>query len=227
MLLDKRRQKSDKCFNIIFRITHNRKVYTLNSGVAILEVYWNGKRNEIDKSHPNANLLNLKISKQYFDLQKSILQLEEEFSIEKLKKIVSDEPEFEQQLTFKKFTEDLISQLVELNKTGNALVYQTALNQFMLVCDSDNLMFPEIDYVLIEKFSNCLLKKGLKQNSISNYLRTIRAIYNKAIKQKIVDRSLYPFSDFTIKSEKTIKRAVLKEEIRALMCDFKLNWTFF
>ena len=57
-------------------------------------------------------------------------------------------------------------------------------------------------------------------------MRTIRAIYNKAIKQKIVDRSLYPFSDFTIKSEKTIKRAVLKEEIRALMYVFKLNWTF-
>jgi hypothetical protein len=34
-LLDKRRAKSDGCFNIIFRVTHERKVYTLNSGISI------------------------------------------------------------------------------------------------------------------------------------------------------------------------------------------------
>ena len=53
----------------------------------------------------------------------------------------------------------------------------------------------------------------MKQNSIHNYFRTIRAIYNKAIKHKVVDRSFYPFHDITVKSESTPKRAITKEDL--------------
>ena len=212
-LLDKRRQKSDGSFNIIFRITHNRKVYTLNSGFQTLELHWNDKRNEIDKSHPNAKLLNLKVTQQYYKIQQAILQLDEEFSMEKLRYLVDDNPKKQLQTSFKVFAEGLIAQMIEVNKTGNALVYQTAVNQFMLSVSNEQLMFTDIDYVLLEKFSHHLVKRGLKVNSISNYIRTIRAIYNKAIKMKMVDRSLYPFYDFSIKSEKTAKRAISKDDI--------------
>lgn len=212
-LLDTRRAKSDGSFNIIFRITQNRKVYTLNSGVSISSPYWNDKRNEIDKTHPNASLLNLKITKQYFKLQQTILQLDDEFSIEKLRFMVDDNPKKQLQTTFKEFAEKLIAEMIELNKTGNALVYQTALNQFIAVNNNYELLFSEIDYVVLEKFRNHLFKRKLKQNTISNYIRTIRAIYNKAIKLKVVDRSFYPFYDISIKTEKTAKRAISKDDI--------------
>ncbi len=215
-LLDTRRQKSDGSFNIIFRITHNRKVYTLNSGFQTLELYWNDKRNEIDKSHPNAKLLNLKVTQQYFKIQQAILQLDEEFCMEKLRYLIDDNPKKQLQTSFKVFAEQLITQMIETNKTGNALVYQTAVNQFMLCINNDQLQFTEIDYVLLEKFSHHLVKRGLKLNSISNYIRTIRAIYNKAIKMKLVDRSLYPFYDFSINTEKTAKRAISKDDIAKL-----------
>lgn len=215
-LLDTRRQKSDGSFNIIFRITHNRKVYTLNSGFQTLELHWNDKRNEIDKSHPNANLLNLKVTQQYFKIQQAILQLDEKFSMEKLRYLMDNNPKKQLRTSFKGFAEQLITQMIETNKTGNALVYQTAVNQFMLCINNDQLQFSEIDYVLLEKFSHHLVKRGLKVNSISNYIRTIRAIYNKAIKMKLVDRSLYPFYDFSINTEKTAKRAISKDDIAKL-----------
>ena len=68
-LLDKRRAKSDGCFNIIFRVTHERKVYTFNSEILIKELHWNKQRNEIDKTHPNSKLLNIKLSIQFFKIQ--------------------------------------------------------------------------------------------------------------------------------------------------------------
>jgi hypothetical protein len=74
--------------------------------------------------------------------------------------------------------------MIETNKTGNALVYQTAVNQLMVCVNNDQLLFSDIDYALLEKFSNYLIKKGLRVNTISNYIRTVRAIYNKAIKLK-------------------------------------------
>ena len=218
-LLDKRRAKSDGSFNIIFRITHNRNNYSINSDVSILIQQWNEKKSEINKLHPNFNLLNLKITKQFFKIQQAILLLDDEFNIEKLRFMLDDNPKKQSQYKFKVFSEELIAQMIHNNKTGNALVYQTAVNQFMAIVNNDQLLFTEIDYALLEKFSNHLVKKGLKINTISNYIRTIRAIYNKAIKMKLVDRALYPFYDISIKSEKTANRAISKDVI------FKLKQT--
>ena len=215
-LLDTRRAKSDGSFNIIFRITQNRKVYTLNSGVSISSPYWNDKRNEIDKSHPNANLLNLKITQQYFKIQKAILQLDDEFSIDQLRFIIDDNPKKQLNTTFKTFADKLISQMIEVNRTGNAIVYQTAVNRLVSFYGRDDFGFHEIDYSLLDDFALHLSKKGLKQNSISNYFRSIRAIYNKAIKSKVVERSFYPFHDISIKTEKTAKKAISKSDIAKL-----------
>ena len=215
-LLYKRRAKSDGSFNIIFRITNNRNNYSINSGVSVLVKYWNEKKFEINKLHPNFNLLNLKITKQFFKIQQAILVLDDGFSIEKLRFMIDDNPKKQSQSTFKVFSDELIAQMIHTNKTGNALVYQTAVNQFMASVNNDQLLFSEIDYPLLEKFSNHLVKKGLKINSISNYIRTIRAIYDKAIKLKVVERSFYPFYDISIKSEKTAKRAISKDDILKL-----------
>lgn len=215
-LLDTRRQKSDGSFNIIFRVTHERKVYTLTSGISTTELYWNKHRNEIDKTHPNSKLLNIKLSNQFFKIQQVILELDTDFTISELKNRVEGKPESSKEVTFKFFSDNLILQMLEINKTGNALVYQTALNRFVAFYGKDDFVFKDINYSVLEEFERHLLLTGLKLNSISNYIRTIRAIYNKAIKLKVVDRSFYPFYDISIKSEKTAKRAIFKDDIYKL-----------
>jgi integrase/recombinase XerD len=216
VLLDQRRAKSDGTFNIIFRITDYKKVCTINSGVSIDAKYWNSKKALIDKSHPNSKLLNIKLSKAFFKIEQSILTLDEEFSIEKFKGLVTDTSQKGSKDTFETFSNKLIEQMMEVNRVGNALIYRTAVNRLISYCGKD-IAFTEINYKLLNEFNHHLITSGLKQNSISNYFRTIRAIYNKALKEKIIDRSLYPFHDISIKSEKTAKRAVLKEDIVKLL----------
>lgn len=216
LLLDTRRAKSDGNFNVIFRITHIKKVYTINSGVAVLEKHWNEKKSEIDKSHPNSKLANLKLSKDYFQIQQAILRLEDDFSIEALRNLIDGKPANSKPTNFKAFSEMLITQMFQVKRTGNAIVYQTAVNRFLQFCDKPDIKFSEIDYSLLQRFSHSLTLQGLKQNSISNYFRSLRAIYNKAIKEKLADRSQYPFYDMKIKTEKTAKRAILREDIMNL-----------
>lgn len=215
-LLDTRRQKSDGCFNIIFRVTHERKVYTLNSGISTTELYWNKQRSEIDKTHPNSKLLNIKLSSEFFKIQQVLLELDDVFTIKELRNRVEGKPESFKEVTFKSFSDKLILQMLEINKTGNALVYQTAVNRFVAFYGKDDFVFKDVNYSVLEQFEHHLLLAGLKLNSISNYIRTIRAIYNKAIKLKVVERSFYPFYDISIKSEKTAKRAILKDDIYKL-----------
>ena len=214
-LLDNRRAKSDGTFNVIFRITDFKKVYTINSGISLPLQFWNDKKNDVDKSHPNAKLLNIKLSKEYFKIEQAILMLDDDFTIEKLKELINGKPLCDAPETFKVFADKIIQQMMDVKRTGNAIVYQTAVNRLIAYCGKD-VTFIEINYALLDQFSHHLLISGLKQNSVSNYFRSIRAIYNKAIKLKVVDRSYYPFYDISIKSEKTAKRAVSREDIRKL-----------
>ena len=212
VLLDIRRAKSDGSFNIIFRITNLQKVYTINSGISLQKYFWNEKKMEVEKSHPNSKLLNIKLSKNYFKIEQAVLSLDDEFSIEKIKAMLSGKPQVEAPDTFQVFADKIIQQMKEANRVGNAIVYQTAVNRLVSYCGRD-VTFLEIDFKLLDQFSHHLITSGLKQNSVSNYFRSIRAIYNKAIKMKIVNRSSYPFHDISIKSEKTAKRAILKEDL--------------
>lgn len=211
-ILDTRRAKSDGTYNIIFRITHIKKVYTINSGISLLDCFWNHKNSEVEKAYPNSKLLNIKLSKEYFKIEQALLQLDDEFTIEKLKKMLSGKPVDDPTDTFKVFADKVIKQMFEANRTGNAIVYNSAVTRLINYCGND-VAFTEINYQLLDEFKHHLITSGLKQNSISNYFRSIRAIYNKAIKLKVVDRSYYPFYDITIKSEKTSKRAISKEEL--------------
>jgi len=215
-LLDLRRAKSDGTFNIIFRIIDFKKVYTINSGVALPQNYWDERKGQVAKEYPNAKLLNIKLSKHFFKIEQAVLSLDDEFSIEKLKAMLSGKPQDEAPETFQVFADKIIQQMMEANRVGNALVYQTAVNRLIAYCGKD-VSFEEVNYKLLDQFSHHLTTSGLKINSVSNYFRSIRAIYNKAIKMKVVDRSFYPFHDISIKSEKTAKRAILKDDITKLL----------
>ena len=129
--------------------------------------------------------------------------------------MLSGKPQVEAPDTFKVFADKIIQQMMEANRVGNAIVYQTAVNRLISYCGKD-VSFEEVNYKLLDQFSHHLITSGLKQNSVSNYFRSIRAIYNKAIKLKVVERSFYPFYDISIKSEKTAKRAILKDDILKL-----------
>jgi integrase len=215
-LLDLRRAKSDGTFNIIFRIIDFKKVYTINSGVSLPQQYWDERKGQVAKEYPNAKLLNIKLSKHFFKIEQAVLSLDNEFSIEKLKAMLSGKPQDEARETFQVFADKIIQQMMEANRVGNALVYQTAVNRLIAYCGKD-VSFEEVNYKLLDQFSHHLTTSGLKINSVSNYFRSIRAIYNKAIKMKVVDRSFYPFHDISIKSEKTAKRAILKDDIAKLL----------
>lgn len=215
-ILDTRRQKVDGSYPIIFRITNYNRIYTITSGMAVEQHQWDSSKMEVSKLHPNAQLINTTLSKKYFEIQRALLKLEDadEFSIADLKQHLEGKTvPVKQQITFKSFSNQLITEMMQINHAGNALVYQTAVNRFINYCGNPAIKFSAINYTTLQSFSNSLQASGLKPNSISNYLRTLRAIYNKAIRAKLVDRSKYPFLDVKIRSERTIKRAVLKEDV--------------
>ncbi|HWZ35263.1 MAG TPA: site-specific integrase [Mucilaginibacter sp.] len=219
--MDTRRPKSDGTYAISIRITHNRQSTTFNTGVFINQEFWLTDKSAVSTSHQNSALLNKTITETYLKVQKAVIELESEqaFSFDNLKDRLNSQqakPTISKSLPFKTFAEQLVTDMLSVNETGNAIVYRTTINRFMSFANDDKLKFNAIDYKLLDGFRRHLLKGGVKQNTISNYFRTLRAIYNKAIKAKVVDRSRYPFLDISVKSERTAKRAIAIDDLKAI-----------
>jgi len=229
VVLDQRRVKSDGKYSIMFRITSNRVTSNYSSGIAVLKAHWNAEASLINNLCPNYRELNKSLTSKFLKAQKLILQLEEEgcFSFEVFKEQLNGKVQSspkQQPTLFVAFAEKLISEMREVNRTGNSLVYQTAVNRVIAFCNNKHLRFEDVDYTFIDKFKHHLIKDGMKPNTVGNYLRSIRAIYNKAIKAKLVDRASYPFHEITIKTEKTAKRAISIEDIGSIYkAEYKPN----
>jgi site-specific recombinase XerD len=78
------------------------------------------------------------------------------------------------------------------------------------------VQFHEINLAFLNRFEVQHLKKGKSYNGLAAYLRAVRAIYNQAIKAGLVDREMYPFTNYEIKTTKTRKRAISRDAIKKI-----------
>jgi integrase/recombinase XerD len=216
MILDKRKVKSDGSYPICFLICHNRKTTTRSSKIYVLESEWDNDLKSIKKSNPQHKLLNVKLKKAYADIQSQLLLADDEKVKEFLAPVAQIKVPVPVKQTVYKFAQDLIDQQKADNKTGNAWVYESTVNALKCFHPNDDIYFNDIDYQFLTLYNSFQVKRGVKHNTIYLYLRTLRIFYNKAIKSKIADKSRYPFDDYKLRPEKTKKRAIEKEVLKAV-----------
>jgi integrase/recombinase XerD len=221
LILNDKRQTVDQIYSIVVRITYRKTNTTFNTGVRIHVTGWDEKQRNIRSTIPNYLDLNSKITTYYLRIQKLVLRLEEEgdFSLEKLREAfncISSPSKQSRVPLFGQFAEQVIRELEQSNKVGNSLIYRTAWNRLSAFAANDTLKFTDVNYTFLEGFKRQLLADGVKVNTVSNYFRTIKAIYNRGIKAKLVDRVHYPFLDVQIKSERTPKRATQMSDVARL-----------
>jgi integrase len=114
------------------------------------------------------------------------------------------------------FTESFIARLEKAGKNGNALAYKNTFGVFKSYRNEKDLSFDDLTYKVLINFEEDLQGRGRKINAISFHMRTLRSLYNKAIKEGIAQQELYPFKDYRVKREKTSKRAIIKGNISAI-----------
>jgi hypothetical protein len=130
LVFNDKRVREYSTYAIGVRITYLRKNTTITTGIRIKKEFWDLKTQQVRKT-PNLQQLNQSISEFYLKIQKIILRLQEsgEFSFERLKDQITNKPVIKlKEITFYDFSNKLIKDMMELNHTGNALIYQTAMN---------------------------------------------------------------------------------------------------
>ncbi|MAU26042.1 MAG: transposase [Muricauda sp.] len=226
LLLDTRRAKKDGSFPIIFRLTHLRKTTSISTGYSILEKYWDSQKCAIKKTYTKVEFiarLNTLLLKEEARANDIINKLYDSgklnyLSITQVKSRINQNSNY---VSFYRFGESLAEDLKTAHRYGTARNYTGIISVLRTFTKGKDLKFNELNYDFIKKFERYHLAKGNGYNSLSTYLRAIKAIYNKGIKAGLIEREAYPFNHYSIKQVPTEKRALSIEDIRKIM-DLKL-----
>ncbi|SHI01803.1 Site-specific recombinase XerD [Chryseolinea serpens] len=220
--LDTRREKADKTYPIILRLSHNGKTTGISTGYSVPETSWDEESRQIKKSYKgleNVTRINNLLVKERSKALDIIARLHDRneldyLSITELKGLISADGNKE---TFFQYTEKQIKELIKLNRIGNARNYSNILREVKKFRNEVDFPFRELNYTFLKKFESYYFEKGLSENGLSVYMRGVRAILNKAIADKLVEKEAYPFDQYTIPSKPTKKRAISLSAIQKIV----------
>jgi site-specific recombinase XerD len=110
--------------------------------------------------------------------------------------------------SFFSFANHLIEELKKANRFGTARSYGSVIGVLKGYSNKKELQFQDVSYQFLTKFETHHVSNGNSLNGLAVYMRTIRAVFNKAIKEGIVEKELYPFDNYKVKTVPTEKRAL-------------------
>lgn len=125
---------------------------------------------------------------------------------------------YENCITLSEFGEVLIQRKLKANKPGTAKWYKDCIKVFMDQNHGKDLKLSEITVRFLKDFEAEHRSRGNVTNTISNYMRGARAIYNAAINEDEYFPERNVFTRYKIPTSKRVKkRALPKESILKVM----------
>jgi integrase len=225
LVLDARRPKPDGTFRLVLRIVHNRTIAEIRLNRYLNLKDWDEDKRTVKSTYKGTESvvrLNNYLQKKKTELIDFITKLDEERKLSRilhakdLRDLYLKPSQSITSPSFLAFLDSMVKSMEEKGKIGNARTYKSAKNALKKYFDKDEITFDEVNADFLEAFETAHLAKGNSINGLSVYLRTIRAVWNKAIKTKLVSREAYPFAEYEIKTAKTRKRAISHEAIKRI-----------
>ena len=180
---------SDGTSPVMLQASHNRVVKRISTGLKGTPKEWDENRQRFKKE----KLKNYRLDELWqfaqmivFDLQREKKMALDEF----IRRLKNENTSYD----VLEFFDERIKEELNAGKIGNAEVYKHTRNVIRRF-HGDHLLFSQVDYKFLDALENDLRQRGATDGGISNYMRTIRAIYNKAIKRGRADRDTYPFAN--------------------------------
>lgn len=108
--------------------------------------------------------------------------------------------------------------IVSLKQSGRlrtSETYKSALNSFMKFMRGKDIPLNRMDAALMAEYEAYLREHGACMNTVSFYMRILRAVYNRAVDEGMT-KQRFPFKHVYTGVEKTVKRAIPFEIIKQL-----------
>ncbi|WP_052467166.1 tyrosine-type recombinase/integrase [Psychroserpens damuponensis] len=225
---EKRRAKANGKFNVKLRVYNKlnniKKVRYFSTGIDLTEKEFNTIW--INAENKNLRGTNKEILFKLQDFEKRAHDVAKELTVFDFKK-------FETKL-FRKSTDknnvkyhfDLVIQENTKNdKIGTAESYKYTLKSLIEFsetkkkCKADKLTFEAITPDWLNDYEKFMLSKGKSYTTIGIYTRTLRVIFNNAIRSNDIHKAIYPFGlikdkKYKIPKSKKVKKALKSTQLK-------------
>lgn len=111
------------------------------------------------------------------------------------------------------FMQGIIGQLKQLGKVRTSETYTAALASFMKFREGQDILLCEMDGSTMMLYEAWLKGNGICPNTVSFYMRILRAVYNRAVEKELTEQK-HPFKHVYTGIGKTVKRAIPLKAIK-------------
>lgn len=220
LTIDTRSVKKDGTHPVKLYVSHQGDDFFISTNISVKIEDWSGKDGQPTKLR-NINSI---LTQMLVQAQAHIYKLRAEGKLASINKIqlrkILSSNSFEEDNSPRQSSE-LLKNYFELflsrkDKSSTISTYQLTLLKIGKYFDLSQLKFSDINYTWLLDYEQKLKSEKLAINTISIHFRNLRAIFNSAIDEEVIDQNTYPFRRFKIKSEKTAKRSLTVEQLRTL-----------
>ncbi len=200
---------------IYYQITHNRKTQQITTRLRVCPSDWDADEEKMVQEAPNRSMLQNRIDSDVALLRSVILDLDSSGMDYSVGDIISRYKSPQSHILVLDYMRSQVEQLRATNRLGTAKNYEKTMSSFGEFLGDVHLPLSALTEQVITDYNSFLIQRGLVRNSVSFYMRVLRAIYNKAVRQKLIEQQ-HPFTDVYTGIDRTRKRAVSESIIAQL-----------
>lgn len=196
-----------KAGSIYYQVTHDRQVRRVATRIRIFPEWWDADAGHVRPLSGEASMLRLRIDGDVALLQRIVRDLVLEGRPYTADEIVARFRVPRRDIAVLAFLRSQITRMTSEGRLGTARNYARTLNSFSDFLGGADLPFAAFTEPLVEEYSAYLMQRGVVRNTVSFYMRNLRAVYNKAVRQRLTEQC-FPFSGVYTGIDHTRKRAV-------------------
>lgn len=203
---------------LYYHLIHQRNLRWLSTDYHVFPEEWNDKKMVIVITTQSNRQAHLQLIQSQIDwdmkqMQRVIRDKDAEgipYSINDIAKAIQQLPLSQSVFSF--FRQQ-IAKKEQMQCIGTKNNYTHAANRFMEFRNNEDLAFSQMTGEMMEMYQAWLFGRGVRQNTVSFYLRTLRTLYNKAVEAgHAPDKDI--FTHVQIANVRTAKRAITVKDIR-------------
>lgn len=197
---------------IYYQIIHERKVRQLLSDYKILPAEWDESRSMVtttQKSERKSFILSIR-ERIRWDVER-LTKIDRKLDANGLTytadDVIDEFNRYAHEYSLFNYMESIIAKLKQNGKVRTSETYKSTLNSFMKFRQDEDIMLDCLTSEIMEEYEAWHHKRGVAPNTISFYTRILRAVYNRAVEDDIIENR-NPFRKVYTGVDKTVKRAL-------------------
>ena len=203
---------------LYFQIIHNRVVRQLNTDYKVFVEEWDAEAESVIVNGNRSNLLlgiQERLAWDVARLEKVVRSLETERRRFTADDVITMFHKLTKESSLFTFMHGVIAQLKQLGKVRTSETYTATLKSFMAFRDEQDVPLDGITSDMMLMYEAYLKSRDVRMNTISFYMRNLRAVYNRAVEKGLTPQN-NPFRHVYTGVDKTVKRAIPIKAIKTL-----------